>query len=233
MNYLAIVTARSGSKRLPNKNILNFIGRPLFEWSISAALDCPPVSRVVVSTDSAEYRAIALAAGADCSSLRPIELAADSTSSADVVKHVLDELGDDADTFDGLILLQPTSPLRGAEDILGALKLFEERKAPAVVSVSEAECPPAWMGRLPSNLSLDEFTPTDLRSMTNAPGKQWMRLNGAIYVISIDAFRKEHGFLPPGALGYVMPRERSIDVDTPFDFALAEYLMTQKQARSK
>lgn len=229
MTYLAIVTARSGSKRLPNKNILNLAGRPLIAWSIGVALECPSISRVIVSTDSAEYRSIALAAGADCPSLRPSTLAADGTSSADVVRHVLDELGNDADAFDGLILLQPTSPMRTADDILGALKLFEQRKAPAVVSVCEAECPPAWMGRLPSDLSLDDFTPAELRSMTNSVTKPWMRLNGAIYIISIDAFRNEHGFLPAGTLGYVMPRERSVDVDTALDFAVAEYLMTQKQ----
>lgn len=224
-SYLAIVTARSGSKRLPNKNILDLAGKPLMVWSIDAAFDCPAIERVVVSTDSEEYRQISIAAGADCPWLRPAALSADSTSSADVVSHVLDMLGSDIERYAGLVLLQPTSPMRTAEDILGAISLFEERNPPAVVSVSAAECPPAWMGQLPSDMALDAFTPEAMRTMVNSNDNPWMRLNGAVYVISIAAFRKEHGFLPSGTLGYVMPRERSIDVDTAFDFTVAECLL--------
>jgi CMP-N,N'-diacetyllegionaminic acid synthase len=157
--YLAIVTARSGSKRLPGKNVRPLCGKPLFVWSVLAGLACSKIARIIVSTDSAEYQRIAIAAGADCPWLRDSALAADSTSSADVVKEVLDRLGDEVQKYRGLILLQPTSPLRTVEDISGALALFESRNAPAVVSVSEAECPPIWMGQLPDSLLMDQFMP--------------------------------------------------------------------------
>lgn len=225
--YLAIVTARSGSKRLPGKNVRDLCGKPLFVWSVLAGLKCPLVARTIVSTDSVEYQRIAIAAGADCPWLRDPALAADETASADVVKEVLDRLGEEVKQYRALVLLQPTSPLRTAEDISGALALYESRKASAVVSVSEAECPPAWMGKLPDTLVMDEFVPTQFRGLRSQELGAWYRLNGAVYVIGISEFRREHGFMPRGTLGYEMPRERSIDVDTAFDFNLAELLMAQ------
>lgn len=225
--YLAIVTARSGSKRLPGKNVRELCGKPLFVWSVLAGLACPKIARTIVSTDSAEYQRIAIEAGADCPWLRIPALAADTTSSADVVKEVLDRLGDEVKQFRGLVLLQPTSPLRIAEDIGGALALFESRNAPAVVSVSEAECPPAWVGQLPPDLVMDEFVPEQFRGLRSQDLGTWYRLNGAVYVIGIKEFCREHGFVPRGTLGYEMPRERSIDVDTAFDFNLAALLMAQ------
>lgn len=226
-NYLAIITARANSKRLPGKNIRILGGKPLFVWSVQAGLSCPRVARTVVSTDSSEYQRIAIEAGADCPWLRSPALAADTTSSADVVEDVLDRLGGDVRNYRGLVLLQPTSPLRTAEDIAGALALFEARNAPAVVSVSETECPPAWMGRLPADLKMDEFVQPQFRGLRSQDLGTWYRLNGAVYVIGIEEFRREHGFIPPGTLGYVMPRERSVDVDTAFDFTLASFLLTQ------
>lgn len=226
--YLAIVTARSGSKRLPGKNVRDLCGKPLFVWSVLAALQCARVARIIVSTDSPEYQRIAIAAGADCPWLRDPALAVDTASSADVVRDVLDKLCDEVHGYRALVLLQPTSPLRTAADINGALELYEARDAPAVISVSEVECPPAWMGQLPENLEMDEFLPTQFRNLRSQDLGDWYRLNGAIYVIGIDDFRREHGFKPSGALAYVMPRDRSIDVDTAFDFELAEFLMSRR-----
>lgn len=226
--YLAIVTARSGSKRLPDKNVRNLCGKPLFVWSVLAGLNCPQVLRTIVSTDSVEYQRIAIEAGAECPWLRNTALAADETSSADVVRDVLERLGDEIQQYRALVLLQPTSPLRTAQDVSGALALYEARNAPAVVSVSEVECPPAWMGQLRSDLVMDEFVPAQFRGLRSQDFGDWYRLNGAIYVIGIEQFRREHGFIPQGSLAYVMPRERSIDVDTAFDFELAQFLMSRK-----
>ncbi len=226
--YLAIVTARSGSKRLPGKNVRPLCGKPLFVWSVLAGVNCPRITRTIVSTDSQDYQRIAIAAGADCPWLRDLALAADETSSAAVVKEVLDRLGDEANQYRALVLLQPTSPLRTAQDISTALDLYEARDVPAVVSVSAAECPPAWIGQLPSDLVMDSFVSTQFHGVRSQDLGDWYRLNGAIYVIGIEDFRREHGFSPQGTLAYVMPRERSIDVDTAFDFELAEFLMSRK-----
>lgn len=225
--YLAIVTARSGSKRLPGKNVRDLCGKPLFVWSVLAGLNCPKVSRTIVSTDSAEYQRIAIEAGADCLWLRDPALAADETSSADVVKDVLDRLGDEMKQYHALVLLQPTSPLRTAEDVSNALALYEARNAPAVVSVTDAECPPAWMGQFQADLVMDEFVPAQFRGVRSQDLGNWYRLNGAVYVIGINEFLREQGFKPQGTLAYLMPRERSVDVDTPFDFDIAEFLMSR------
>jgi CMP-N,N'-diacetyllegionaminic acid synthase len=230
-NYLAIVTARSGSKRLPDKNVRDLCGKPLFVWSVLASRNCPQVLRTIVSTDSAEYQRIAIDAGADCPWLRSADLSSDEASSADVIKDVLDRLGDEVNQYRALVLLQPTSPLRTAQDISGALALYEARNPPAVVSVSEVECSPAWMGQLRSDLVMDEFVPAPFRGLRSQDLGNWYRLNGAVYVIGIEDFRREHGFKPQGTLAYVMPRERSIDVDTAFDFEIARFLMSKKDGR--
>ena len=225
--YLAIVTARSGSKRLPGKNVRELCGKPLFVWSVLAGLNCPQVGRTIVSTDSAEYQRIATSAGADCTWLRDLALALDETSSADVVKDVLDRLGEEVRQYRALVLLQPTSPLRTSADISGALALYEARNAPAVVSVSEVECPPAWMMQLDETLTIDKFSHAQSQDSRAQDHGVWYRTNGAIYIIGIDEFNLCNGFKPKGTLAYVMPRERSIDVDTAFDFELAEILMTR------
>jgi len=209
--------------------VRNLCGKPLFVWSVLAGLACPRIGRVILSTDSAEYQRIAVAAGADCPWLRDPELATDTTSSADVVESVLDHLGDETNQYQGLILLQPTSPLRSAHDISGAIALLESRKAPAVVTVSEVECSPAWVGQLPPDLVMNEFVSTQFLGVNSLDLGAFYRLNGAVYAIGIEEFRREHGFMPRGTLGYRMPRARSIDVDTAFDFNLAELLMTQSK----
>lgn len=225
--YLAIVTARSGTKRLPGKNVRNICGKPMFVWSVIAGMNCPKIARILVSTDSVDYQRIAIEAGADCPWLRNAALASDDSSSADVVKDVLDRLGEEVRGYRGLVLLQPTSPLRTAQDISNALELYEARNAPAVVSVSETECPPAWIGRLPADLVIDDFGSAQYRGLRSQDISNWYRLNGAVYVIGIEAFRREHNFRPQGTLAYVMPRERSVDVDTALDFELAEFLMSR------
>lgn len=230
--YLGIVTARSGSKRLPDKNVRDFCGRPLFAWSVRAGLECPSVSRTVVSTDSADYRRIALAAGAECPQLRAPELASDTASSADTVLEAVDwydgMYGDD----DAVVLLQPTSPLRDALDVAGAIEMFERTGAPALVSVSPAECPPEWMGQLPDDLSAADFIARQRKGSRSQDLGQWYRLNGAIYVIRIGVLRREKGFLPAGTVAFPMPRNHAVDIDDATDFEFARLLMQARLAQA-
>lgn len=226
--YLAIVTARSGSKRLPNKNMLQFCGRPLFLWAVKAGLECPEVIETVVTTDSAHYQALARQAGATCEWLRSPELSSDHASSADVVADVLNRLGDGGDALHGIVLLQPTSPLRTAGDVSAAIQLHSRSGAPAVVSVCEAECPPAWVAQVGPDLGMDDFIRPEARNLRSQDLGCWYRLNGAIYVVGIEAFRRGLGFMPPGTRAYIMPRERSIDIDTAFDFELASMVMSMR-----
>lgn len=225
--YLAIVTARAGSKRLPDKNIRELCGKPLFVWSVTAGAECPDVGATVVTTDSRQYQDLARAAGAECPRLRPTELASDTASSFDVVKDVLDHYGSGLAAYRNFVLLQPTSPLRTANDVAAAIALHRNSGAPAVVSVCEAECPPAWIGQIGDDLTMDDFIRPEYKEVRSQDLGHWYRLNGAIYIVNIEVFLAERTFTPKGTIAYVMPRERSIDVDTALDFRVAEALMRQ------
>tara|TARA_Y100000739_G_scaffold164996_1_gene143062 strand:- start:229 stop:930 length:702 start_codon:yes stop_codon:yes gene_type:complete len=224
--YLGIITARSGSKRLPNKNIKVINGKPLMVWSIMASLKCKKITRTFLSTDSPSYQKIGIEVGADCPWLRGKYLSKNNTTSEDVVNNILEKIGrENLEKYNGLILLQPTSPLRKTLDINNAINLYEESKAPAVVSINESQCPPHWIGELDNDLLMDKFFNKKIHSNSTHLGKNWYRLNGAIYIIDINIFLKEKNFRPSGTKGYIMPKERSIDIDNEFDFKIAEFLM--------
>lgn len=193
--------------------------------SIKAGLASAAIGRVVVSTDSPLYQKIAIDLGAECPFLRAAELGGDASSSAELVHELIGRLNIHSGDYGGIVLLQPTSPLRSVADIEGAIALHRSSGAPAVVSVCEAECPPAWVGQLPASLSLDDFVPPQFKGKRSQDLGTWWRLNGAIYVIGIESFVRENGFMPRGTLAYVMPRSRSIDVDTAYDLALARLLI--------
>ena len=144
MALLALIPARGGSRGVPRKNVREIAGKPLIAWTIEAALSVRGIDRVVVTTDDAEIAEVSRAAGAEVPFLRPAELAADETPGIAPVFHALDALPD----FDEVLLLQPTSPLRGANDIEALLALVRESNASSVVSVTEPDCHPAWMFRL-------------------------------------------------------------------------------------
>lgn len=223
--YLAIVPARSGSKRTPDKNIADIAGEPLFTWSVRAGNECPHIGETFVSTDSSDYQRIAIKAGAQCPVLRSAELSTDLASSADVVLDVLDWYWrEQKRCFDYFVLLQPTSPLRTADDVSKAIQLREKTGACAVVSVCETDCPPAWVGKLDSDLSMDNFIDPKYQGVRSQDLGTFYRLNGAIYVINTAMFMQKPCFIPQGTLAYIMPRSRSIDIDTPYDLQLARLL---------
>lgn len=224
--YLAIVPARAGSKRIRDKNIADLGGVPLLAWSVRAGLDCPGISEVFVSTDSEKYQQVAVASGGLCPILREARLSMDTTGSAEVVIDVLDWYSRErGQKFEYVVLLQPTSPLRTAEDIRGAMNLQQSRQAPAVVSVCEAECPPAWVGKIDQSLNMDDFIDPKYRGLRSQDLGTYYRINGAVYIIDAAILRSEKSFMPKGTLGYVMPRSRSIDIDTIFDLELARLMV--------
>ena len=183
MKVLFLITARSGSKGIPAKNLQPVGGIPLVGRACrvraQAAGRLGNSCRVVCSTDDAEIARVAQAWGAETPWLRPAELASDSAASIDVVIHALDALGED---FDLLVLLQPTSPLVEAEDVLGAVRLSEERDCP-VVSVCPNEHPPTWSYFLDDRQRLLPVMPGDAPWQRQGAAVSY-RLNGAVYVAS-------------------------------------------------
>jgi len=216
---LALVPARGGSKGLPGKNTRQLQGKPLIAWTIEAARAARLVSHVVVSTDDESIRDVARQHGADVPFMRPSQLATDTATTIEVVLHALSVLP----TFDWVVLLQPTSPLRSAEDIDAALSLCIERDAPACVSVCEAGDSPYWMFDKTAEDRLKPFMEGALPLRRQALPPLYS-LNGAVYVARPEWLTARHGFLSEQTLAYVMPPERSVDIDTLFDFRLAECL---------
>ena len=220
---LGIITARGGSKGLPNKNILNLHGRPLIYWTIAAAKQSRYIDRLILSTDSEAIISLAQKYGCDVPFKRDSNLALDETASMTVVMDALERCSG----YDCVVLLQPTSPLRTVEDIDGAIETMIEAKAPACVTLCEASESPSWMYKMNHQ--------SQLKSISNAvPVSRRQELerlfviNGAVYVANIEWLRKSLSFIADETVGYVMSREKSIDIDCKLDFLLAEVLMGQE-----
>jgi CMP-N-acetylneuraminic acid synthetase len=200
----------------------------MLSWAIRAAKESKYIDDIILTTDSPKYREIALKEGALCPRLRSANLATDEATSSDVVIDVLTHMLDDITKYQGMVLLQPTSPLRTATDIDGAISMHKRTGADAVVSVSDTECSPILMGQLDQSLKLEAFPPRSFKTENWKQSDQWCRINGAIYVECIEKFMKTKEFIPEGALAYKMPRERSVDVDTEYDFKVASLLMAER-----
>ncbi|MCE9659469.1 MAG: acylneuraminate cytidylyltransferase family protein [Burkholderiales bacterium] len=217
---LGLVPARGGSKGIPRKNIKRLAGKPLIGWTIESALRSTRLAAVVVSTDDEEIAAVARAYGAATPFMRPAELARDDTPGVDPVLHALAALPE----FDAVVLLQPTSPLRMEEDIDGCVAQAERMAAPCVISVCEPRHHPGWMYRLDAHGLIAPLLdqPPVLRRQDLPPV---YAANGAVYFARADWLGKTRSFTAAGTAAYVMPAERSIDLDTPLDWRIAEILM--------
>ncbi len=231
MSVLAVVPARGGSKGIPRKNITPLAGRPLLHWTIEAALACDRIERVLVSTDEPEIVDVALACGADVPFLRPAVLALDETPGIAPVLHAVRWLEErEGYRPEWVALLQPTSPLRDRDDIRGALALGEGRGAAAVVSVTEAAHHPWWMKTLDDTGRLRDWSEGSEGATRRQDLPPVYALNGAIYLVRRQALVEQETLAPDPCLGYVMPPERSLDVDTAWDLHLAELILTERQA---
>jgi len=224
---IAIIPARAGSKRLPNKNILKLNGKPLIVWTIEAAIQSKMFDEVVVSTDSEQIRDIAIKYGADVPFLRPDFLSSDTASSSDVIKHCIDYYQKEKDiSFELLTLLQPTSPLRSKKDIIGAFEILKEKRADAVISVCEMDHSPLWANTIPEDGSLSHFIKDEVKGKRSQDLPTYYRLNGAIYICNVERFINENSlFLSTNIFSYIMDINASIDIDNEIDFRLTEALI--------
>ncbi len=220
---VGLIVARGGSKGVPRKNIKPLAGKPLIAWTIDAARQSQALARLILSTDDEEIADVARRHGAEVPFMRPAALAADDTLAIDVVEHALGWLDRDQDCRpDYLLLLQPTSPMRTAEDIRGAIGLAEERNAEAVVGVCEADSHPFLTKRLSEQGALEDFVSTDQADLRRQALPPAYMINGAIYLNRPESLLRHRSFVPTGTLAWVMPRQRSVDIDTPWDLRLAE-----------
>lgn len=216
---LGLIPARGGSKGIPGKNTKNLAGKPLIAYSIEVARECPCIDDVLVSTDSVDIAEVAREYGAWVPFLRPNELASDTAKTIDAVMYTVNRLAKEGREYDYVILLQPTSPLRKSEDIESAF-LLARKTGEDVVSVSEVTDSPILIrtcekdGRLKPLLSGSS-------TVRRQDMPKYYRVNGSIYVNHISKLSTETS-LNDNRMGYVMPKERSVDIDEMVDFLVAE-----------
>ena len=221
--FLAIIPARGGSKRLPRKNILDLCGKPLISWSIEAALKSKYISKVVVSSDDEEILNISSNFGADIIK-RPYELANDTATTFDTVKHTIDNF----ENYDYIVLLQPTSPLRNEKHIDEAIELLEEKQADAIVSVCEMDHSPLWSNTLPEDGNMRGFLREEILNKRSQDLEKYYRLNGAVYICKTDKLLENKSFfLKDNIFAYIMDKKNSIDIDEEIDFEIAKVLINK------
>lgn len=228
MTNIAIIPARSGSKGLRDKNIKELCGKPLIAWSIESAQKSGCFDEIMVSTDSEQYAEIARKYGASVPFLRSEVTSSDTASSWDMVDEVLEGYKKLSREFDTFCLLQPTSPLRTAQDISTAYELYQKKANFAVVSVCEAEHSPLWCGHLRDSQEFENFIDVNSMKQRQAGGK-FYRLNGAIYIVDIERFKTDRFLYQKGSYAYIMRQDQSVDIDTDTDFQFAELLMKRKR----
>ncbi|TZE82175.1 cytidylyltransferase domain-containing protein [Calorimonas adulescens] len=230
---LALIPARGGSKGIPRKNLRHLSGKPLISYAIEAALQAGFFDKIIVSTDDINIADVSKKYGAEVPFIRPEVLATDEAKGIDVVLHAMRWLEDHNEKFDLLMLLQPTSPLRNSEDIKNALNLFFEKNADAIVSVCEAEHSPLWMNTLREDLCMKDFIDKEVLDKNRQELKTYYRLNGAIYLAKWDYIKQCNSFYGDKTYAYIMPKERSVDVDDELDLKFAEFLMKTKDISVK
>lgn len=221
---LAVVPARGGSKGLPGKNLLPLGSIPLLVHSIRAALECPLVTRCVVTTEDEAIKAVARAAGADVID-RPAELASDTARTNEAVSHALRVLESQGWVPEMLALLQPTSPLRTAGHLEEALKAFAaDREANSLISVTPAEHHPYKDVRISEGRLVPLFGRDELE-MPRQKLPAVYRPNGALFIIRTSTFLETERFFVDPVLPFIMSAEESIDIDSRFDLQVAEALL--------
>jgi N-acylneuraminate cytidylyltransferase len=213
---LALITARGGSKGLPRKNVLLAGGKPLLAWTVDAAISAECVDRVVLSSDDHEIMDAARSAGCDVPFCRPAHLASDVATSIDVVLHALNQLPG----YEYVVLLQPTSPMRTAADIDAAFELMINSGAPSCVSVCDVDQSPYWMYKVAAGNKLERLLSEVDRVTRRQDLPPVYVLNGAIYFAHIDWLRANNSFVGVETVAYLMPKERSLDIDNAQDFEL-------------
>ena len=213
MKYLAIIPARGGSKGVPKKNIRNFRGKPLISWTINAAKASTLIDDVILSSDDPEIIAIAKEYGCGVPFIREAAISQDKTPSIDVVFDAIKRYP----SFDWVVLLQPTSPLRTSFHIDEAITLCKNKGATSCASVTKVSQNPYWMYSLDKNQEIQPLIKGKLPSRRQDLPSIY-RLNGAIYICNVDWLNRNKNFVGSKTLGYVMNNSDSLDIDREEDF---------------
>lgn len=230
-SVLAIVPARGGSKGIPEKNIYPFGGKPLIGWTIEAARKSKYIDRTILSSDSEKIIAVARNYGCEVPFVRPPELSSDTSASAGVVLHALETIN----TNQIVVLLQPTSPLRTAEDIDATLELYSKTKARTATTITRARQSPFHMffqdaesAESDPKRGFKRILGTN-ESVRRQDQKPAFILNGAVFIVDGTHFVDSPHFVTDETVFHTMPEERSVDIDTLLDLKYAELLINWQE----
>lgn len=231
MNIVGIIPARSGSRRIPDKNIKMLSGHPLIYYTIREALKAKTLNRVIFSTDSQRYADIAKSYGAEAPFLQPKEISGDDAGTTLVLIHCINYLeNNESYPVDVVVTLEPTSPFRISKDIDDAVNKLLQTGADSVVSVREISEPPHWMFKLDGDKMIS-FLNVDTSRFGRISRNQLPKLyipNGAVFVTRRDVVMKEKRVYGRDCRALIMPAERSLDIDTLEDFRYAEFCLRRK-----
>jgi len=225
---LAIIPARGGSKGIPNKNIMAISGKPLIAYTIEAGKKSKYIDEIMVSTDSEDIKGIAHQYGAKIPFLRPKDLSNDSAKSIDVVMHAIEFYKNKNVSFDYVILLQPTSPLRTFEHLDKAIEKLIESNKTSLVSVCEVDENPVLMRSI-ENEKLKEVISFEGTNLRRQDLPTFYKFNGALYINSINMLVHQKKFVDENTIPYVMDKESSIDIDTMLDARLVELIIKERK----
>jgi CMP-N,N'-diacetyllegionaminic acid synthase len=227
---LIYIPARSGSKSIIDKNIVDVCGKPLIAYSIEVGKKSKYVDRIIVSTDSEKYADIAKEYGAESPFLRPDELASDNAVEIDVIIHLMKWLEEhEGKKYDIVVKLEPTSALRLAEDVDKAIEKLIEKDSDSVVSVSESLTHPYWMNTLPDDHSMKDFIRPDALRKNRQELPVFYQLDGVVYVAKWDAIKDHRTWLAGNCFATITPEERAIDVDGPIQLEIVKILIGQRR----
>jgi len=231
MNVLGLIPARSGSKGVTRKNIRPLCGKPMLAYTAEAALWSRRLSRVILSTDDEEIARVGRECGLETPFLRPAELARDETPMLPVVQHAVRFLEETGERFDAVCLLQPTNPLRGADEIDACINLLESSGADAVVTTLPVpvEYNPHWVYFLDGAgwLRLSDGRDAPIPRRQDLP--QAFHREGSVYVTRRDVVMRENSLYGARLLGYEMNADRSVNIDSIEDWERAERLLIERR----
>ena len=225
---LGLVPAKAASTRFARKNLRILGDKPLLGWVADAARATGRFDRLIVSTEDAEVADVARRHGLEAPFMRPPELAVDPVEADAVALHAIEALAGQGERFDVLALMLPTCPFRTAQDIVDALELFLARDEPNLMSLAPFDHTPFAAVRVDESGTATPFFPELFgRSARRHPAA--CRPNGAIHVLDTAWFEKSRSYTAGPMIGYVMPRARSIDIDTAEDLRLAARMLAERQ----
>lgn len=222
---IAIITARGGSKGIPYKNIRKLAGKPLIAWTIEEAKKSKYLDRLILSSEDDQIIKVAKEWDCEVPFVRPVELAQDDTPGIEPILHALYIL---PEKYDYVMLLQPTSPFRLAEDIDSCIEQCIFKSAPCCVSICKLEHSPYWMYQVDEDKRMKPLINMNTFKVRRQELPPVYRLNGAVYIAETSFIQENRSFITSETSAYLMPLERSIDIDDESDFAYCDWILNRK-----